>query len=67
MAYNLAVTFAVNLWIKLLLFQQQEIFWQQHEANTHKGNSKTHILVRSFRYIPRKFLMLFPSEMHETE
>ncbi len=65
--YNLVITFFINLWMKLLLFHQQEIFWQQHEANTHKRNSKTHVLVRSFRYIPRKFLMLFPGEMHETE
>ena len=49
----------------MLLLYQQEVFRQKSEANTHQGNSKSHIFVCSLGYIPGKYLMFFPGEMHE--
>ena len=49
----------------MLLLYQQEVFRQKSETNTHQSNSKSHIFVCSLGYIPGKYLMFFPGEMHE--
>ena len=64
--YLLSECVLVELRSRLLLLYKQQVLGQKREANTHQSDSKTHIFVCSLGYIPGKYLMFFPGEMHES-